>query len=292
MSLSGAICVLKPPGMTSFDVISFIRKQLNIKKAGHAGTLDPSAAGVLPVFTGKATKSVDDFSGGKKRYIAEIEFGFCTNTCDKDGEITNTFNGEICLEDIDEVLEAFKGKQKQIPPMHSAVKINGKKLYKLAHKGKEVERPSRDIEVFDISVMDRYDNKVLLNILCSKGTYIRSLSHDIGIKTGYFATLGFLLRTGSGIFKIEDACTLEEIEKYKDSPESILIKPDDLYKNIDKIKLSEKDYRMIFNGMTIPVLDIKTEGIKGIMDNKGALSALGMVSYRGKKYYLKKIREF
>jgi len=294
MNLSGAINILKPPGMTSFNVVQFIRKKLDIRKVGHAGTLDPSAAGVLPVFIGKATKSIEDFINKDKRYIAEIEFGFDTNTYDFEGEIVNKFEGQINLNNMGSLIAEFKGAIKQIPPMYSAIKIGGKKLYKLARKGIEVERPERDIEIFDISVLNITDNKMLFDVSCSKGTYIRALCHDIGEKSGYYGAMSFLLRVEAGDFKLEDALTLEEIEELVDKNEfnNLIISPEQLYHNTERFILGTNDLEKLMNGMTL-VLDNNIQtGKVAIYDENNKLFAIGMILYKNNKYYLKKQKGF
>jgi len=212
--MNGIINVLKPSDMTSHDVVAFIRRTLNIKKVGHTGTLDPNAAGILPICVGKATKISQYLIEKKKSYRGELTLGSETDTQDSYGTIINESNISISTEDIIEAFNNFKGKIKQIPPMYSAVKINGKKLYELAREGKEIERKSRDVEIFKLSIIKIKDKKVLFDVECSKGTYVRTLCHDIGRYLESFGHMSFLLRTKVDRFSLEDALTLEEIKNY------------------------------------------------------------------------------
>jgi len=211
--MRGIINVLKPPGMTSHDVISFIRKQLNIKKVGHSGTLDPVAAGVLPVFVGRATKAIEFFEHDDKEYVAEISLGIVTDTGDIVGKILQKREIDVDFHKLNETLLRFTGKISQIPPMYSAVRHNGKKLYELARQGIVVERKPRIVEIKALELINFSEDKVVIKVCCSKGTYIRALALDIGEKLGCGGTLSSLVRTRSGSFNIVDSYTLEEIKE-------------------------------------------------------------------------------
>ncbi len=213
--MNGIINVLKPPGMTSHDIIYFVRKKLKMKKVGHTGTLDPEAAGVLPVCLGKATKAVQYITDKKKKYRTTIKFGIETETYDKYGTILRQEAVEsIDIEKLKVVLEDFRGPIKQLPPIYSAIKVDGKKLYQYALEGEEIEIKEREVEIYQLDLLD-YNGKdeVVLDIECSKGTYIRSICHDIGQKMGCGAAMWQLIRTASSPFTIEQSYTLEEIEK-------------------------------------------------------------------------------
>lgn len=199
--------MLKPPGMTSFDAVSWIKKTVNAGKAGHTGTLDPRASGVLPVCLNKATKIIPFLPEDKKEYKCEIELGLETTTHDREGEITERSENwkNLSLGDIETVLENFSGRIEQVPPMYSAVKKNGKKLYEFAREGKEVEREAREVSVECLTVTSLELPLVHLNITCSSGTYIRALARDLGRNLECGGVLNFLIRTASGPFKIEDA---------------------------------------------------------------------------------------
>jgi tRNA pseudouridine55 synthase len=198
---AGIINVLKPPGMTSHDVVAFIRRLYGEKRVGHAGTLDPAAAGVLPIFIGRATRLLEYSADGEKSYRAEISWGYETDTGDDTGKII--FSAPCVVPDFDqlnEILHSFVGTSEQIPPMYSAVKIGGKKLYELARQGIAIDRPARTIEIRSIALKKLTDKKAIFDVTCSKGTYIRALCTDIGRKAGCPAVMSFLVRTRVGLF--------------------------------------------------------------------------------------------
>ncbi len=210
MSLAGVLVIDKPGGMTSHDVVMRVRRILGVKKIGHTGTLDPMATGLLPLCIGGATKIARFLEGGEKEYRATIKFGVETDTYDAEGKVvaesdTSGVNEEMVLE----ALTQFKGKIQQIPPMYSAVKIGGTPLYKLARKGITVEREPKEVEISDIDVEEFTMPLLTMRITCSKGTYIRTLCHDLGSAVGCGAHLVALRRTRSGYFSIQDAITLD-----------------------------------------------------------------------------------
>jgi len=215
--INGVINVLKPPGMTSHDVVSFLRRSLQIKKAGHTGTLDPGVAGVLPVCLGKATKTIEYMSDDIKQYRAEVTFGRSTDTQDGFGQtILETDASGLRQEVVEQALLDLRGRISQIPPMVSALKHKGRKLYELAREGITVEREPRAVEIHDIKVIrcshfGTPNPSALFDMKCSKGTYVRTICHDIGARLGYGAFMSFLVRTGTGRFHISDALTLDEI---------------------------------------------------------------------------------
>lgn len=212
--MNGIINILKPPGMTSHDIIYFVRKRLKIKKVGHTGTLDPEAAGVLPVCVGKATKAVQFITDKRKKYRTTIKFGIQTETYDKYGAIVEEKPVEhIDLNQLEEALKDFRGIIQQMPPIYSAIKKNGKKLYQYALEGEEVEIQAREVEIYSLEIVD-YNEKdeVVLDIDCSKGTYIRSICHDLGQRLGCGAAMWQLIRLESTPFAIEQSYTLEEID--------------------------------------------------------------------------------
>lgn len=212
--INGFINVLKPPGMSSHDVVSFIRRTYKLKKVGHAGTLDPAAAGVLPIAVGKATRLIEYMTDADKAYRAELTLGYSTDSGDTTGNIVKKSNF-ITPESnvITNVLDSFMGEIQQIPPMHSAIKINGTKLYDLARKGISIERPPRTITIKKISLIKKSFDHFLFDVECSKGTYIRTLCLDIGVKLNIPSVMSFLIRTRVGGFKLDQASTLEEITK-------------------------------------------------------------------------------
>lgn len=210
----GILNLLKPPGMTSHDAVSFVRRTLKTKRVGHTGTLDPAAAGVLPICVGLATRLVEDLTATRKKYLCEATFGFQTDTLDQCGQTVKTCDASaLSRAQIEAVLDSFRGEIWQTPPMFSAIKIGGKKLYELAREGQQIEIPARQITVFRLEIA-RFEEgetpRATIEIECSSGTYIRSLVRDIGEKVGFCATMTSLLRTQSGHFLLENAQTPEE----------------------------------------------------------------------------------
>ena len=215
--MNGFFNVLKPPGMTSSQVVGAVRRLMNGEKAGHAGTLDPQAAGILPVMAGKAARLFDYLVDKRKAYVAEIAFGIATDTQDAQGRIIEQSGNYPSAEDVRAVLKRFVGEILQAPPSYSAIKLDGRRLYDLARKGEMVEAPPRPILVEDISLGRETNNHgMMLTIRCGKGTYVRTLCHDIGQALGCPAHMRFLLRTQSGAFTLDTAYTLEELQRAKE----------------------------------------------------------------------------
>ncbi|MDP8299864.1 MAG: tRNA pseudouridine(55) synthase TruB [Candidatus Tantalella remota] len=209
--LAGILVVDKEKGMTSHDVVQIVRKRFSIKKVGHAGTLDPNATGVLVLLLGRATKLSNTYLSEEKEYEATMKLGERTDSADSDGEVIHTAEVKCSAEDIAEVLECFKGETEQVPPMVSAKKINGERLYKLARRGIEVERAPQKIFIKKLDRLDVDIPFVKISVACSKGTYIRQLADDIGEKLGCGAHLSELRRTRSGSFTIEQAVPFEKL---------------------------------------------------------------------------------
>lgn len=212
---NGTANIIKPPGISSFALIKHLRWVLDERKAGHTGTLDPAAAGVLGVCFGKATKTIPFLDDSTKTYICEMKLGMQTDTLDLEGEVLKEDIKWNKLKDaeVEELLKGFIGKQEQVPPMYSAVHHQGKRLYKLARKGITVERTAREINVFSLKIIKIDLPYLRFKIKVSRGSYIRSLVRDIGQKLGSTAVMTFLLRTQSGPFKIEEAVTVEDVVK-------------------------------------------------------------------------------
>ena len=210
----GILLVDKPADWTSFDVVNCVRGRFNFPKVGHCGTLDPAATGLLVLTVGKFTSYSNRFAGDDKTYEATLKLGITTDSYDMEGEITSECDASA-VEDaqVAEVIGGFKGPQKQLPPMVSAVKVGGKKLYELARKGIEIEREYRDIEISKIDITRMANPEYDFTVKCSKGTYIRTLCHDIGQKLGVGGTLKALRRTQSGKFSVADALTIEQIKE-------------------------------------------------------------------------------
>lgn len=241
--MDGILLINKTTGMTSHDVVMKIRKLLKTKKVGHCGTLDPDATGVLVICVNKATKAIQFLTADSKEYIATLSLGKSTDTYDASGKVLKEkeFNG---IKNLEEVLNSFVGKQKQLPPIYSAIKVNGKKLYEYARENKEVEIKPRDIEIKEIELLKVEDNEITFRVLCSKGTYVRSLCVDIANKLGYPGHMKSLMRSQSGDFKLEDCFTLEDVEQgnYR------LISMDEAFTSFDKMVVDEK---IVIYGKTI-----------------------------------------
>lgn len=241
--MDGILVIDKPNGMTSHDVVAKARKILGIRKIGHTGTLDPLATGVLVLCIDKATKLVSLLTCEEKFYEVEMKFGIKTDTGDITGNVIETASAEINIDILYSTIQNMIGKQMQLPPMFSAVKINGKKLYEYAREGIEVEREAREIEIFDISNVS-YENEILkYTIHCSKGTYVRTVCEDIAQRLGTVGTMTNLRRIKSGSFSIEDSLKLEEISKDK------IVTIDKLFDK--EIILNDKELFKLINGMEL-----------------------------------------
>jgi len=249
--MNGLLLIDKPKDFTSQDVVSKVKKILNVKKAGHIGTLDPMATGLLPILIGDYTKISKYLIEHDKTYIAKLKLGIKTDTGDITGNIIE--KQEISqISNIEETIKSFKGVQKQTPPMYSAIKIDGKKLYEYAREGKEVEVPERKIEIYDIRLLNVDDGEIEFMVSCSKGTYIRVLCEDIARALGTIGTMSSLRRTIVDKFSIDDAYTFEELENSKDD-ESILIKMEDIFNDIDEINLNTRKLELFLNGVKLSV---------------------------------------
>lgn len=211
--MDGIIVIRKEKGYTSHDVVARLRGILHMKKIGHTGTLDPEAEGVLPVALGKATRLVDMITEKEKTYEAVMRLGVVTDTQDMTGTVLRQEEVAVTPEETEEALASFVGEQMQIPPMYSALKVNGKKLYELAREGKTVERKARPVHFFEIRLLEMELPLVRFRVTCSKGTYIRTLCHDIGEKLGCGAAMESLLRTRVGRFELKDSLTLSQVEE-------------------------------------------------------------------------------
>lgn len=258
--MNGVINVYKEPGYTSHDVVAKLRGILKMKKIGHTGTLDPQAEGVLPVCLGNATKLCDMLTDKTKEYEAVMRLGIQTDTQDMTGTVLAE-NEVSCSEvDIRNIMSTFIGKQQQIPPMYSALKVDGKKLYELAREGKEIERKARPIEIFELEILEINLPCVRFRVSCSKGTYIRTLCQDIGEKLGCKGCMQHLKRTRVERFLAEDALTLAQIEKLRDemAVESVLVRVEDMFDAYPKAIVSNAYRKAIDNGNVITPKMIKT----------------------------------
>lgn len=249
--MDGIFNIYKEKGFTSHDVVAIVRRTIHMKKVGHTGTLDPDAEGVLPVCVGKATKLSDVIMDGRKSYRAMLRLGITTTTEDASGEVLETKEVDFNEDRIREVVASFIGKLEQVPPMYSAVKVNGKKLYELAREGKEIERKSRTIEVYDICIRQFLPpDRVEIDVDCSKGTYIRTLCSDIGKALGCGGHMAELLRTRTGAFSLENAIKLDELKALaeQEKVEEVLLTMEEALKDFPVVKVSEKSTKFLYNG--------------------------------------------
>ena len=264
--MNGVINVYKEKSYTSHDVVAIIRKRLGRIKTGHTGTLDPQAEGVLPVCIGRATKLADYLMATDKSYKAELILGITTDTDDHTGQVLNTAPVNYSEAAIQQAVAFFEGTYMQMPPMYSALKVNGKKLYQLAREGKTVERKAREVTISRITILEINKNRIWMDVDCSKGTYIRSLCADIGKKLGCGACMGNLIRTKSGNFTVENAVRLDEIngnsiipvEQALPAPQAQLI----------------GDAKQAFNGNPIPLSQVKDAAKRCWLYHEGTLIGL------------------
>lgn len=248
--MNGIILVDKPQGWTSHDVVAKLRGIYQQRRIGHSGTLDPMATGVLAVFLGRGTRAVELCENDEKEYVADLLLGIVTNTQDITGEVLEQHPVEVSRQQLEAVLEQFLGPQQQIPPMYSAVKIGGKKLYELARKGQSVERKPRSIVIHELELCDFDGKTARIRVVCSKGTYIRTLCHDIGAALGTGGCLSSLRRTRAGGFAIDDCVTMEQIQQARDqNAHMAFLRPvDSLFSGCPAVYLGEKEALRCKNG--------------------------------------------
>lgn len=247
--------VNKPKGYTSHDVVAKVKKILNVKKVGHTGTLDPNATGVLPLLLNQGTKLSKYLIEHDKEYEVTLKLGIKTDTADGEGNILQeeNVNWESIEKKIEEVIKSMIGKQEQIPPIYSAIKVKGKKLYEYARNGQTVEIEPRKIEIYKITLQEknREENQIKFTVSCSKGTYIRSLCEDIASKLGTIGYMKELNRTQVGRFYIQDSITIEELEKEKQQIEKKIITMQELLKEYPSISLEGREYEKFLNGVNL-----------------------------------------
>ncbi len=253
--MNGILCVNKPQDFTSFDVVAKLRGILGMKRLGHAGTLDPMATGVLPVFVGNATKACDIMPDNFKSYRAGFKMGQTSDSQDITGKVLTTSDKIISIDDINAVLPDFEGKIMQLPPMYSAVQVNGKRLYDLARQGIEVERQPREIEIRKLNVLE-YDADIqegIMEIDCGKGTYIRTIIHDIGQKLGCGGIMTSLVRTYASGFTLNDCYTFEQIQQARDENnlESLILPIERIFNTLPKLRLNEHQTKLYKNGVKL-----------------------------------------
>ena len=269
---SGIVIIDKPAGWTSHDVVAKLRGILREKRIGHGGTLDPMATGVLPVFVGQATRAVEFAEHGKKEYIAGLRLGLSTNTQDITGETLDEHPVNAGREDLEAIFSCFTGEIRQIPPMYSAVKIGGKKLYELARRGQEVERAPRPVTIYELEILEQSDREnYVLRVVCSKGTYIRTLCHDIGEALGCGGCLCSLRRTMAAGFTLDQAVTLEQVQE---RGEALLLPTDRFFDAYPAYRLpSPREETLCRNGNPLDANGL-ADGIYRVYSGQGAFLCL------------------
>ena len=275
--MNGIILIDKSEGWTSHDVVGKLRGILHERRIGHSGTLDPLATGLLVVFVGRATRAVEFAEADRKEYIAGLRLGISTDTQDITGRIINEGTDLPDEMQLRKALERFKGELEQIPPMYSAVKVGGKKLYELARKGESIERKPRHITVFGLETAGREDNDYILNVVCSKGTYIRTLCHDIGTALGCGGCMSSLRRTKSGVFSVEDAYTITEVQDAADRGEAdkLLLPVDTLFAGYPELRAEAASEKLLRNGCIVNAS--APDGRFRVYSEKGEFLLLGDV---------------
>ena len=296
--VNGIICVYKEKGYTSHDVVAKIRKIFNQKKVGHTGTLDPEAVGVLPVCLGKATKVSSMLTDTDKVYETTLKLGITTDTQDSTGKIIEEKEVNISEVQIKEVINKYIGEYYQIPPMYSAIKVKGKKLYELAREGIEVEREPRKVYIYNIEILNYSLDTIFLRVYCSKGTYIRTLCYDIGKNLGCGAHMSKLERTKVGCFDINTCYRLDTIEQQvKDiGCDHLIIPIDELFKDYAKAVIIKKYESLLYNGN---ILSLNTLNIDGELINNNlyriydsGLQFIGIYKYFQDLSHMKPMKVF
>lgn len=296
--LNGIINIYKEAGFTSHDVVAKMRGICRQKKIGHTGTLDPEATGVLPVCLGTGTKLCDMLTDKDKEYVAELLLGLTTDTQDTTGTVLSECEVSVSEEQVREAVLGFVGDYLQIPPMYSALKVNGKKLYELAREGKEVERKARLIKVLDIEILDISLPVVKMRVACSKGTYIRTLCADIGEKLGCGGTMKSLKRTRVGNFSIEHAYTLSELEEIRDEGrlEEILFPVESAFEECPALHVRQEFRKLIDNGNSFypsQTVENKTyEAGQWVKVYRDDMRFMGVFAYTLDRHWYKPVKMF
>ncbi|BFT66160.1 tRNA pseudouridine(55) synthase TruB [Parvimonas sp. KA00067] len=283
MNFNGILNVYKPKGFTSRDIVNIVRKIYKTKKVGHAGTLDPNATGVLPIAIGSATKLVDYIQTMGKSYIGEMALGINTDTLDIWGKSIESKEISLDKNKFFEVIKKYDNKKiMQLPPMYSALKKDGKRLYEYARAGIEVEREEREVEIYSLIILNFYENKIRFEVSCSKGTYIRTLFNDIASDTNNLSYMSSLCRNKYGMFKIEDSYSLERLKTFnEDELQKTLTKIEDIFQ-YERIDFDKKYFKHISNGLR-KTFDIDREGIFKIYCNNIFIGIGELISAEDKK---------
>ena len=297
--IHGVLNVYKEKGYTSHDVVAKLRGIVGQKKIGHTGTLDPDATGVLPVCLGKATKLCDMLTDKDKTYETVLLLGQATDTQDISGNVLETKETDgLTKEQVTEIIEGFVGTYEQIPPMYSALKVNGKKLYELARQGIEVERKARSVQIREIHIKEINLPRVRMEVTCSKGTYIRTLCHDIGQKLHCGGCMEELVRTRVSRFRIEESFTLEQITQLKDAGKlkDILVPIDEMFSQYKKVVVKEKNVSLVYNGN--PFFREQAEKVTNLSDGESVRvydnqdRFIGIYNYNEERKMFKLIKMF
>ncbi len=278
--MNGIVIINKEKGYTSFDVVACLRRILSTRKIGHTGTLDPDATGVLPVCVGTATKAVELLTASEKEYIAVVQLGSETDTQDASGKVLRRSEVTVTEAEIRRTAEQFVGEISQIPPMYSAIKQDGKKLYELARAGKTVERKPRKITIHEIEILGiGWEKKqVTMRVACSKGTYIRTLCQDLGEALGCYAHMAELCRTKTGQFSMEDALTLGEVTVAMERGDTSFLSPvDRVFEDLPVLRLNPKQAEMVRHGVRIRAKDFPEGGQCRMYDDAGSFLAVSRV---------------
>lgn len=290
--MDGIFNINKPTGMTSHDVVAKIRRLLKQKRVGHAGTLDPTASGVLPICIGKATRVAEYLSESGKAYQAEIVFGAATDTYDSEGTVTaKASTTDLTLARIEEMLPHFLGLQMQVPPAYSAIKIQGQPAYKRARAGEEITLEPRPVVIYSIKVIDWIPPRLTLAIECSKGTYIRSLAHDLGVQLGCFAYLEVLVRTRSGPFSLSESSTLEQlVHALETNTAQYYLHPiDKALEQYPAILLDTETIERVKHGADFSSSAEYSPGLARVYDTAGHFLAIAEWSEEQKAWHAKKV---
>lgn len=289
--MDGVINFFKPRGMTSHDAVYYFRRLLKTKKIGHTGTLDPNATGVLPICIGKGTRVSEYLLGVDKEYIGELTLGASTDTQDADGIVVQSSIKNVNKDEINESFNKFRGVIQQTPPMYSALKVNGKKLYELAREGKTIDRVSREVNIKDIKILNNFNNKeIIFYTKCSRGTYIRTLCEDIGQDLGTYGYMSYLIRVGVGNFKIENSFSMDYLNTMSSEELINTITPmDKAIDHLDEIIVPDALYNKLVNGV---LLDLGHDYLNSIdkifrVYSKEQFIGVGKIIMKENNLYLK-----
>lgn len=293
--MTGIICINKDKDITSFGVVAKVRSITRMKKAGHTGTLDPMATGVLPVMIGGATKFLDYLPDSDKGYRASFILGKTTDTLDITGNVTGEYDVNATKEDVKNILSDFRGVISQIPPMYSAVSVDGKRLYDLARQGIEVERQAREVEIKKLELVEADGNEYIIDVICSKGTYIRTLIDDMGRKLGCGAVMTSLQRTLAMGFTLDDCVTIEQLQDIKDNSldfEDVIIDIEKIFSSYKSITVTDAQARRFSNGGALALDRLRKklgDGLYRVYNPQGEFLGLGKADFEKQELAVKRL---